>query len=621
MIISPKIYNYARVSTTKQLKGVGLETQQQRSVLEELAHKYELPIHDENFVDEGLSAYHGKHKDGTLGRVLSLIESGKISSGSILVVFSLDRLSRETVNIAMEQLLSIINRGVRVYTHIDDKMFDAASSNLTADLIVSLITMERANEESAVKSKRIIAAQKQALKGWKKDGKPRGALGRVPLWIDQTTNSFNEHAEGIKAAVDLFLEGRSTIKVKQHLDENYPFKRTRKTSIKKAQTWDYGVIDQLWRKTSLIGEKRLTIEGQEHVLSNYYPPLISLEKFNKLTRLKKPKLGRSTSTGSIHLLKGLARCGTCGSAMVFVDKAQHSKNYVCSLAVKGEPLHNREVFSAELLELLTLEVCRDQYLINSFNAQLDVEKKAKAEYELAEEKKQLEDLKSRYKQKSRASLLDLIEDTEDKIEVLEQQLASFKTFDLSDNLHLLNSDIFTEEVRTNFQHSSRAEIIDNLKSVLSDVTLNRVVEASEFTKTGTVNCVSITWRFKNDQTRSISVKPFRYIGTGSNKKLFVPVRYEYTVPVIEEENRRGEKFVPDMIKKLHEKKLLNKLYPSKGRYQWNKLEFLLGEFQTGLHNFLPNFVADPDPDAFWGDMVDKARAKGVRYTVLSKNVI
>ncbi|TOG54416.1 hypothetical protein CGI98_24500, partial [Vibrio parahaemolyticus] len=67
-------------------------------------------------------------------------------------------------------------------------------------------------------------------------------------------------------------------------------------------------------------------------------------------------------------------------------------------------------------------------------------------------------------------------------------------------------------MRTNFQHSSRAEIIDNLKSVLSDVTLNRVVEASEFTKTGTVNCVSITWRFKNDQTRSISVKPFRYIG-------------------------------------------------------------------------------------------------------------
>lgn len=55
----PKIYNYARVSTTKQLKGLGLETQQQKSVLESLSKKFNLPVHNENFVDEGLSAYHG----------------------------------------------------------------------------------------------------------------------------------------------------------------------------------------------------------------------------------------------------------------------------------------------------------------------------------------------------------------------------------------------------------------------------------------------------------------------------------------------------------------------------------------------------------------------------------
>ncbi|MEZ8703925.1 recombinase family protein [Vibrio cyclitrophicus] len=120
---SPKIYNYARVSSVKQLKGGGLETQQQRSVLERLSHEHNLPIHTENYVDEGLSAYHGKHKEGALGVVLEKIDDGTISSGSILVVFSLDRLSRETVNIAMEQLLSIINKGVRVYTHIDDTLF------------------------------------------------------------------------------------------------------------------------------------------------------------------------------------------------------------------------------------------------------------------------------------------------------------------------------------------------------------------------------------------------------------------------------------------------------------------------------------------------------------------
>ncbi|HCE1805245.1 TPA: recombinase family protein [Vibrio parahaemolyticus] len=600
------------------MKGSGVAMQINDEVLKTLSNEHNLPIAQETYQDLGKSAYKGEHLENELGLFLAAVKNRTVAEGSILVVYSLDRLSRLEIGHAKQTYYDLTNNGVSVYAVVDNHLYRAHNA---ADDIIATITFERAHNESEIKSRRVIDAAKEGLKRWKETKQPQSSLGRSPFWIDQPTNSLNEKAEGVKVAVDLFLEGWSTIKVKQHLDKNYPYLRTRKTSIKKAQTWDYGVIDQLWRKTSLIGEKRLTIEDQKYVLSNYYPPLISLEKFNKLNRLKKPKLGRSTSTGSIHLLKGLARCGICGSAMVFVDKAQHSKNYVCSLAIKGEPLHNREVFSAELLELLTLEVCRDQYLVNSFNAQLNVEEKARVEYELAEEKKQLEDLKSRYKQKSRASLLDLIEDTEDKIEVLEQKLASFETFDLSDNLHLLNSDIFTEDVRTNFQHSSRAEIIDNLKSVLSDVTLNRVVEDSEFTKTGTVNCVSISWRFKNNQTRSISVKPFRYIGTGSNKKLFVPVRYEYTVPVIDEENRRGEKFVPDMIKKVHEKKLLNKFYPSKGRYQWDKLEFVLGEFQTGLHNFLPNFVADPDPDAFWGDMVDKARAKGTRYTVLSKNVI
>ncbi|WP_257968322.1 recombinase family protein, partial [Vibrio parahaemolyticus] len=368
-------------------------------VLKSLSNEHNLPIAQETYQDLGKSAYKGEHLENELGLFLAAVKNRTVAEGSILVVYSLDRLSRLEIGHAKQTYYDLTNNGVSVYAVVDNHLYRAHNA---ADDIIATITFERAHNESEIKSRRVIDAAKEGLKRWKETKQPQSSLGRSPFWIDQPTNSLNENAEGVKVAVDLFLEGWSTIKVKQHLDKNYPYLRTRKTSIKKAQTWDYGVIDQLWRKTSLIGEKRLTIEDQKYVLSNYYPPLISLEKFNTLTRLKKPKLGRSTSTGSIHLLKGLARCGICGSAMVFVDKAQHSKNYVCSLAIKGEPLHNREVFSAELLELLTLEVCRDQYLINSFNAQLNVEEKARVGYELAEEKKQLEDLKSRYKQKSRA---------------------------------------------------------------------------------------------------------------------------------------------------------------------------------------------------------------------------
>ncbi len=248
----PKIYNYARVSSTKQLQGVGLETQQQRSVLEELSEKHHLPIDDENFVDQGLSAYHGKHKEGALGVVLTRIESGEIPAGSILVVFSLDRLSRETVNIAMEQLLRIINQGVRVYTHIDGKLFDAKSEHLTADLIISLITMQRANEESETKSKRTNGAFKVALKRWKETSEPQRNLGRTPLWIDQSTNTFNINAEGVKKAVEMKISGYGDLKIKQYLDANFEYKPTRKKGrVKQSNTWDYTAIYQLWDRRSL----------------------------------------------------------------------------------------------------------------------------------------------------------------------------------------------------------------------------------------------------------------------------------------------------------------------------------------------------------------------------------
>ncbi|MGF1745010.1 recombinase family protein [Vibrio minamisatsumaniensis] len=371
MIISPKIYNYARVSTTKQLQGVGLETQQQKSVLENLSQEYNLPINDENFVDHGLSAYHGKHKEGALGLVLSRIESGEISSGSILVVFSLDRLSRETVNVAMEQLLSIINRGVRVYTHIDGKMFDARSINLTADLIVSLITMQRANEESLTKSKRVKAAMREGLRRWRETGQPQSTLGRVPFWIDQKTNTLNSNADGVRKAIELYLNSVGVLKIKKHLDEYYHYSPVRKNNRQNVDIdrWDYTAISELFNKPSLIGEKHITIDDTVYRLENYYPPIVDEITFEKLKRIKAAKGGRAPETGAVHLLKGLVKCKTCGSSMVYVDKGRGNSaiNYVCGFAAKGN--HSRENYSTQMLELVTLAVCRDKYLVSTIDSE------------------------------------------------------------------------------------------------------------------------------------------------------------------------------------------------------------------------------------------------------------
>lgn len=576
----PKIYNYARVSTTKQLQGVGLETQQQRSVLEELSNEYSLPIHDENFVDHGLSAYHGKHKEGALGLVLSLIETGEISPGSILVVFSLDRLSRETVNIAMEQLLSIINRGVRVYTHVDDKLFDAQSQNLTADLIVSLITMQRANEESQTKSKRIIAAQKMALKRWYETGEPQGALGRAPFWIDQKTNSFNINAKGVKKAIEMRIAGFGDLKIKQYLDANFEYKPTRrKGRVTQANTWNYTAINQLWGKRSLFGENAFTIEGVKHVLESYYPSLINEDTFHKLQIEKTSKQGRDTASGKIPLLKSLARCGTCGGAMVFVDKGNHSVNYVCNLAMKGE--HAREVYNVNMIDLLTVEICKDAYLSESDkrNDTFAEQQKLNLETELLEQQKSRDNLSDRYKKKASETLLDLILDNESKISELEAKLNALNINTIELNADELSKlpEIFTDSVRTDYLNPERYEIRKNLRRFISTITLSRTEKPCRDAKTKIANCVDITWHFKNGQKRRLSMLPYQFIKSdGRAKSLYLPFVYLYgSRSKLKVED--GGEFLSNILNKLHSLDLTKTLYPSKGRYLWSKLSLECGK--------------------------------------------
>ncbi|HDU8587086.1 TPA: recombinase family protein [Vibrio alginolyticus] len=561
----PKIYNYARVSSTKQLKGVGLETQQQQSVLEGLSKQYNLPISDESFVDKGLSAYRGSHKEGEFGIVLERINKGVICKDSILVVFSLDRISRETVNIALEQLLSIINRGVRVYTHIDGKMFDANSPNLSADLIVSVITMERANEESKTKSKRVIGAAKEGLKRWRDTGLPQSSLGRCPFWIDQSTNTFNKNAEGVLKAVEMYLSGVGCLKIKQHLDEHYPYeavrKRGRRTS--RIDQWDFTAINQVFTKPSLIGQKHITVDGVKHKLENYYPALIDVLTFQKLKQAKGLKAGRAPERAVNHLLKGLLKCGVCGGSMVFIDKGRGNAatNYICSNAAKGN--HKRENYSAQMLELVTLYLCQDHYLNQSNSEQEQAEKVAQLQLQKDRLQDELQGLKERYQLKKRASILDVMENTEDELEAVSIELENLQTVDTEAAFNALTEDVYTSEVMDDFDHPQRKQIRQNLVSIIDKITIIRNEHKSVFTKVGTVNCLVIAVKFRNGQARFLFNTPFEYL---DNEMLYTPVGISSNN--IKTDLVARPDFIKNLINKLHRTDLLRKLYPSKGNFKW-----------------------------------------------------
>src|SRR4051794_17399302 len=100
-----KAYSYIRFSTPEQLKGDSLRRQLQLSRDYALQHGLEL---DEELKDIGVSAFKGKNRtDGALGRFINLVREGKIEPGSVLLVESLDRLSRDQILAALSQFSEI----------------------------------------------------------------------------------------------------------------------------------------------------------------------------------------------------------------------------------------------------------------------------------------------------------------------------------------------------------------------------------------------------------------------------------------------------------------------------------------------------------------------------------
>ena len=79
--------------------------------------------------DDGKSAFKGKHRavGSDLGRFLADVKAGKIPKGTVLIVESLDRLSRETVPIALRQFLEIIEHEIDIVTLIDEQWYSQRS--------------------------------------------------------------------------------------------------------------------------------------------------------------------------------------------------------------------------------------------------------------------------------------------------------------------------------------------------------------------------------------------------------------------------------------------------------------------------------------------------------------
>lgn len=303
----PIAYSYARFSSEKQAKGDSLRRQRDLAIqYVERNPELELELDTTlNLTDEGLSAYKGvAQRRGALGAFRRLVEDGQIDAGSYLLVESLDRLSRETPRKAMEQLGALVDDHIIVVTLNDGKTYtkEILDDDPTA-LLVSIILMSRAFEESKTKSLRISAAWANKFNKIK-DGVQLTA--RVPFWINKADKSkiIDDKVVIVKEVFRLSASGLGAMKIAQELnDKKFP------TPSGKTKVWALSSVKKILASEAVLGAL-VTADGQRH--ERYYPAIINSKLWLKTRYIGQSSAG-ARGTVETHPLSGLMFCKHCGA--------------------------------------------------------------------------------------------------------------------------------------------------------------------------------------------------------------------------------------------------------------------------------------------------------------------
>jgi DNA invertase Pin-like site-specific DNA recombinase len=152
-----KAYSYRRFSSAAQSDGDSLR--RQTSAAERFAETHGLILDTElTFQDLGVSAFRGKNRtEGALSAFMVAVEDGLVPKGSYLLVENLDRLSREQVSRAYRSFTEILDLDIRIATLTDGRIYSTENMDVI-NLMISLMSLHRANEESEVKSQRLRSA-------------------------------------------------------------------------------------------------------------------------------------------------------------------------------------------------------------------------------------------------------------------------------------------------------------------------------------------------------------------------------------------------------------------------------------------------------------------------------
>ena len=318
----PIAYSYARFSTSEQERGDSERRQIEdtRKYAEE--HGYTL---DESIgVDRGKSAFTGKNiSDRALGEFIRRVEAGKIPKGSVLLVESPDRVSRQAFSECWPYYQRILSGDIAIHFLSIRRVLKPNHSFV--DVLQIGVDIDRSNLESAMKSERLSKkwAQKkhhspagvaitQHLPGWL-----RGRSGE-PIIVDE------RKAEVVRRIFEMAASGCGRRLITRRLNQ------AKVPTFCGAPLWGHSYVHKILTNRAVLGEYQpykgrpgnRKPEGEPRL--DFYPAVVSAELWNRAHKSIAER-SKGKSAGQVgplisNLFAGLVFDANMGLPMHYTDK-------------------------------------------------------------------------------------------------------------------------------------------------------------------------------------------------------------------------------------------------------------------------------------------------------------
>jgi DNA invertase Pin-like site-specific DNA recombinase len=354
-------FSYIRFSSPEQARGDSFRRQSEQAEDWAKANGYRIA---KTWKDLGVSSYRGANvKSGQFAEFLRDVAADELPEHSVLILENLDRMSRQDPEDALMVFLGIIKKGVGILTLSDQKLY--TKQRLKQDrtmLFVTLMAMTRANEESALKGKRVAAAWARKRLAAREKSLP--LTDRIPGWLTSTRDAtgrrvFTADPKKADAVRRIFVEteqglGRRAI-VKNLNRGDVP-------SFLSKSGWQPSSVIKIIRSRTTVGEyqpHRRDEDGKRipdgEPIMGYYPIVVDEDlwvRANGAVAVRRTNAGGRPGVEAANLLRGLAHCA-CGKRMLFLNKGAPPKGgryYVCSAAVREDKCDNKRLWNAKEVE-------------------------------------------------------------------------------------------------------------------------------------------------------------------------------------------------------------------------------------------------------------------------------